>query len=470
MSVVSLMAACLIARPSSADWGDDYKVWSEQHRKITAIEKMQELCGIDGDRHADYIAERPTSVDQEDWPRNTQFFVRVQQDNVALLSMPDISTKVPECVAIARAGEIYQYLGTKEQPVRLHNPFDRGPFNDGTWFRVKSLDGQEGWIFAKPAHDNVILAARFERITTFVPVPDIPSLPDQTQQRVAVDSDQIALVKTKIEKRLRTIPPVPEYLYETSSFTGAVATVWTDLTAPILGTRKLREKYDEFYTASLNYRSMAEMQLVYAKRFLENSDVDRAQQYTEEYHRYVQLFNLSNQGAIAVYQGNIESSREFAKGIYEGSKAAASYGADMIPSPWASSFVDGVFTVTDFVVDGTDIGFSGASKKAVSKVVAKTILDYAKIDELGGKSFSQALDEGITGAIGSSKLYSILDKSLQSPELQKQLMSVLARSASYGGRKLTKDQASKLIYAIVNSQANMEIDDKSYVTNHGVSE
>lgn len=281
--------------------------------------------------------------------------------------------------------------------------------------------------------------------------------PSGNQQTESSDDNQVASTKAQIEKLQRITPAAPSYRYETSSFTGAVSTVWTDMTAPILGTKMLREKYDEFYSASRNYRSMAEMQLAYANRFLKNNDVVKARQYIDEYHRYIKLFNLSNQGASAAYLGNIDSSREFAKGIYEGSKAAASYGANMVPGPWASSLVDGVFTVTDFAVDGTDIGISGASKKVVSKVIAKTILDYAKIDELGGKSFSQALDEGITGAIGSSKLYSILDKSLQSPEFQKQLMSVLARSASYGGRKLTEDQASKLIYAVVNSGANQKM-------------
>ena len=285
----------------------------------------------------------------------------------------------------------------------------------------------------------------------------IASSPNQTVQSGVSNSSHIESIKKKTEKLKRIMPAVPEYLYETASFTGAVSTVWTDMTASTLGTKELREKYDEFYTASLNYRSMAEMQLVYANRAIKNNNVDKARQYIDKYHRYIKLFNLSNQGAIATYQGNIESSREFAKGIYEGSKAAAAYGANMVPGPWASSVVDGVFTVTDFAVDGTDIGFSGASKKAISKVIAKTILDHAKFDELGGKSFSQALDEGITGAIGSSKLYSIMNKSLQSPELQKQLMSVLARSASYGGRKLTEEQATKLIYAITNSKTGAEM-------------
>ncbi|MEW6374258.1 MAG: hypothetical protein AB1502_00510, partial [Thermodesulfobacteriota bacterium] len=254
---------------------------------------------------------------------------------------------------------------------------------------------------------------------------------------VLASQQDIQQVANEIQKRKNSLPSTPEYLFSVSSVKDTIATVWMDITSPILG-KDLRKRYDDFYFAAIDYRGMAEMKLIHAQRFLNAQDIDKARASVKDSDRYLKLFYLSNGAAIDVFKGNIDSAGELARGIYNGSKASVKYGAGVLLSPWGSKVVDGVFLITDFAVDVGEIGVPEASKKGISNALVDAIFDLVKIKSLGGKTLSQVLTKSTTELVGSSQLYPILDDILKSPEFEKALMTVLAKSAAYVVKEVTK--------------------------------
>lgn len=91
---------------------------------------------------------RKISFDVKDWPGITDF-VRINYDTIPILGKPDLKSKRLTIVGIAISGEILQFVEKRKQ-MFLENPLDRRPSNSGAWIKVRLLEGNEGWIFAKP--------------------------------------------------------------------------------------------------------------------------------------------------------------------------------------------------------------------------------------------------------------------------------------------------------------------------------
>lgn len=143
-----------------------------------------------------------------------------------------------------------------------------------------------------------------------------------------------------IKRRTAAIPPPPEYLYSADTITGAISTVWMDATGGILGTKELRDKYDEFYFAALGYRSMASRAIVRANRALIQGNTQMASELVALFDRHIRLFKLSADGATAAYEGNSSAASTLAKGIYDGCKASVKFGSKFVLGPAASQLVD----------------------------------------------------------------------------------------------------------------------------------
>jgi hypothetical protein len=161
--------------------------------------------------------------------------------------------------------------------------------------------------------------------------------------------------------------------------------------------------------------------------------------------------NLSNEAAIKIFEGEVESAAELAGGIYKGSKAAVKFGATVVLGPWGSKVSDGLFLATDFAIDKSTKGLNEAAKDAIRKAIVTVIFDEIKIKDLGNKTISDVLTKSTTKVIGDSRLYPILDDILKNPELKKALMSVFAKSAAHGTVELSKRGVEDLIRAFEES-------------------
>ena len=273
------------------------------------------------------------------------------------------------------------------------------------------------------------------------------AIPAFSQQSQVLSS--ASELKQSIEQRKLRVPAQPEYLYSTDTFTGAVSTVWIDLTGHLLGSSQLRSSYDEFYFAALGYRSEAVRAIYRAGRSLDGGDIERANDYIREFDRYEKLFTLSNNGAIAAYEGNSSSASTFAQGIYDGSKASVKFGAKFVLGPTGSRLVDQGFDVADFMVDAPELGLAQAAKKALSKQLVDVVFDLIPIDLAGGKTISQFLDKSSGKIIGSSGLYALLDEAFRSPQFAKELMRFLGKS----GQIITEETAKSFALLALSNMA-----------------
>jgi len=267
------------------------------------------------------------------------------------------------------------------------------------------------------------------------------------------EATQIQSLRGKIEQEQKFwTTSDPEYLNDVSTFMGAVSTVWSDLSSKVIGTGDLKKEYDELFNIALGYRSMATSSLITAERLLAKGDIIGVERHLGEYNHYKKMYDLSIDASILLYQGDIDSSKILAEGIYNGSKAAVKFGVVFV-SPQATQIVDGIFDLTTFAIDTTDVGLNEASKRLLIDQLTKFLLNIP-VKNLDGKTVSQALEKGTTKVIGSSGLYQILDGILQNPESKSDLMRFIAKSGAYGLKALTEKQLNKIIYSMQDRLTN----------------
>jgi hypothetical protein len=75
--------------------------------------------------------------------------VKVNRDYLPMLARPSLTDQTLTVIAIARAGELLQFLESTEM-IELVNPLGSGADSSGTWYKARMLGIGEGWLFAKP--------------------------------------------------------------------------------------------------------------------------------------------------------------------------------------------------------------------------------------------------------------------------------------------------------------------------------
>lgn len=279
----------------------------------------------------------------------------------------------------------------------------------------------------------------------------VPAAIQNTPQSQQSNQTSITTTDTKPSDLLRRIDKAiarararkpPDYLYETTSVPGQVVGTWTEMTAGILGTKDQRVAYDNFYQSSVAYAGMVEGSLLRARKAALNNDPATGSHLLETALRYERQLILSDKAAIEAYNGNIDASAELAKGLYEGSKAAAIYGSSFVMGPVGSQVVDSVFDITDFAVDTSDNGLSSATKKLVADKLTEMIFSHVPVN---GKTLEDTVNQGVTKALGNPEVYKIVRGIVSNPEFSKAFMSFMAKSSAYKVGEITEDQVNKII-------------------------
>lgn len=268
------------------------------------------------------------------------------------------------------------------------------------------------------------------------------------------DTSNGADLLARIDRALSRLPKPSDYLYEMSSVSGQVAGTWTEMTAGILGTKDLRVAYDDFYISAVEYSGMVEVNLRRAKKAILNNDLERGKHLYNIALRYEQQFRLNDSAAIETYNGNIDASAELTRGIYEGSKASAIYGSSMVMGPVGSRVVDAVFDATDFAVEASDNGLSSATRTFIADKLTEMIFSQATIASLGGKTLGDAIDRGVTKALGNPDVYKIVHEVVSRSVFTRAFMSFMAKSGAYKVEEITEDQVNKIIVVILEGAAN----------------
>ncbi len=103
---------------------------------------------------------RRKSVSTADWP-GAKNFVRVEQTDVPILGTPDLTATKLDVLAVAGPGEVFA-LVDQRNVLALMNPLGGGLDQSGLWYKVRLLEGTQGWIFAEPhGHQGPPIARAF---------------------------------------------------------------------------------------------------------------------------------------------------------------------------------------------------------------------------------------------------------------------------------------------------------------------
>jgi hypothetical protein len=108
------------------------------------------------------VLQRQITFSVADWRSELTQFVRVEKDNIPILGEPILTASTIDVIGLTKSGEILQFVD-KRETIKIRNPLGWEGVDSGVWYKVKLLDGKEGWIFAKPTYQSSLLATYFER-------------------------------------------------------------------------------------------------------------------------------------------------------------------------------------------------------------------------------------------------------------------------------------------------------------------
>jgi hypothetical protein len=121
--------------------GSSYRDW-----EISAQEAFNVLYKIYGRKKTS----RSISYKVTDWQNDVTKFLRVDYDNIPILSQPDLNADNLKVLGFSKSGEFFQFVDYKQVGVEITSPGDWGPQSFGDWYEIKTIDGHDGWIFSKP--------------------------------------------------------------------------------------------------------------------------------------------------------------------------------------------------------------------------------------------------------------------------------------------------------------------------------
>lgn len=104
--------------------------------------------------------------------------------------------------------------------------------------------------------------------------------------------------------------------------------------------------------------------------------------------------------------------------------------------PKCYEVADYIFLMTDFAVDYGLEGVDEAKKNLITKVFVQVLL------KVGG--ISNWIDKRTTHLIGNSGLHDLLEKTIKSPQCQKDFMRAIAKSGAYANIKLAETALENL--------------------------
>jgi len=254
---------------------------------------------------------------------------------------------------------------------------------------------------------------------------------------------QTASLREAIERGLKALPPYPEYIHGQGGLADAVLEV---------GARKRIEEYDRWYGVAINYRGLAEVELLRARRLLNRGESDAAKEHVERSNGYVKQSHLANQAAITCYQAGVEQANLKAKAVYESSRAAFVFvsGAAGL-GPFATVIADHVYTATDFAVNWKQSGLSHATKQAVIDVISQEI-GKAILKEAG-----VVLPKDVKGARLTTNVRDLVKKLATDSEFSERIVRRVAQ-------KTTEEVTSSMVSEYLSDVAAESADEATSQT------
>lgn len=257
---------------------------------------------------------------------------------------------------------------------------------------------------------------------------------------VQADPELDKLVQ-RLERQKRNLPAPPKYLYyDVGSLDGIIATValdWSDRLNKMGGIPESRSSYEEFFLAASQYRSLTILSLRLAERALQAKSPQAAARYLDSADQYIKQFHLSEQGALAIYGGDLDSANTYAKSMWELYK----FLAKLAVGPGGSVLVSSMFIGMDFIIDANDseLGLDEAARRAMQDSLQLIAFNVVQYPSLNGKTLSAAISDRVTVPMGHAigKSPKLFDELVASPQFR----SFIAKRSA----QLTNEGVNKLI-------------------------
>lgn len=205
----------------------------------------------------------------------------------------------------------------------------------------------------------------------------------------------------------------------------------------VLGTWGKFDTYQELYLLAVNRRNLAADALSSADGFLKKGDLPNTRKYAGRaakfYAQSNELFNV----AELVFAGSVEMTADTLNAIYRGTTEALRFGLAVECGPKCVEVADVVLLMTDYAVDSSTVGADEAKRNALAKALTTALLKSSGLPTW--------VEKRTTHSIGGSGLYNLLDKTLSAPELQKEVMRLLAESGAYAADQFLNEVVRKAI-------------------------
>ena len=131
-----------------------YIITLKKNKKILSSLLVSLICfglvmgaaGANEDSSAGQDHQRKASFSADDWPKGVERFIKVESKLAPVMTAASYNT---DYFAVATSGEIFQYLDQRTV-ITFGNPLGGSTDGNMTWYKVRMLDGMEGWLPGPP--------------------------------------------------------------------------------------------------------------------------------------------------------------------------------------------------------------------------------------------------------------------------------------------------------------------------------
>lgn len=200
----------------------------------------------------------------------------------------------------------------------------------------------------------------------------------------------------------------------------------------------LVEKAEVIHRTALDYRILSLRSLRYAKDFLNENDIPKANKYIEKADRYYKLATSLQSDSLAVLQSTISAAKWMV--IYKASRTALGFATTGL-GVVASAAFDTATLYTDYLLDKSTIPLEEAKKNLIAKAISNVLLRFT--------GTSEAVGDIVKHGWGSSRVYPELQKIMGSSEFKdavlKEFMRLGGDIGDYVAKKTIEETLEQVI-------------------------
>jgi len=227
------------------------------------------------------------------------------------------------------------------------------------------------------------------------------------------DSSEMAL---QIEKNMKAYAdPTP--------FTFPPISTILRMTAP-----ELVEKVETLYFSAIDYQVLSLRSLRFAKEFLRENNLSKANEYLERAERYYKLATAICRGSYDVLDTTYDAAQWMV--IYKASKTALGFTVTGTLGVAGSTIFDTGTLYTDFLLDKSIVSQEEAKKRLISKAISSAFHRFTGIAETTG--------DIVKHGWGSSRAYPVLQKIIGTSEFKDAVMKEFMRLGGDIGDHVSK--------------------------------